>query len=172
MFSCSTGSDHTKDVGKLVNGKREGQWKIYDEHGVLREINYYKNGKLNGPQITFDSAGNVFTRANRFEDKFVDSFKLFYANGQIKTENWFDSVGRSQGVYKAYHDNGKLSLIGRDVDNNSVDTTWGYDEDGELNYFEYYGKNSSRTIVYLDRSKKPVLVQNYIKDSLISERRL
>jgi antitoxin component YwqK of YwqJK toxin-antitoxin module len=172
MLSCSINSDHTKAVGKLVDGERDGLWKIYDEHGVLREINYYKSGKLNGPQITFDSAGNVFSRATRFDDKFVDSFKLYYPNGQIKTENWFDSAGRSQGLYRVYHENGNLSVIGRDLDNNSVDTTWGFDEDGKPIYFECHGKNSTRTTIYLDRNMKRVLIRDYVKDSLVSERRL
>jgi hypothetical protein len=33
---------------------------------------------------------------------FVDSFFLYFANGQKRVESWFDSTGQEQGLYKIY----------------------------------------------------------------------
>jgi antitoxin component YwqK of YwqJK toxin-antitoxin module len=155
----------------LVNGKREGLWKVYDRNGILREVNNYKDGKLNGAQETYDSLGRLYTMAHRYNDAFVDSFKLYYENGQLRTENWFDSSGKSQGIYKIYYRNGKLNVIGRDVNGISVDTTWAYEENGELQYIECYKNGSNgKTVTYFDSQRKPIYTQYFEGDSLKSEK--
>lgn len=160
-----------KSVGSLVNGQKEGLWKIYDQNGILREVSYYKNGKLNGAQETFDTSGRLYTRAHRYNNAFVDSFKLYWENGQVRTENWFDSSGKSQGIYKIYYKSGKLNLIGHDVNNVSADTTWAYMENGELEYIECYKKNSnSKSVIYFDSQRKPIYIQYLEGDSLRSEK--
>src|SRR5690242_2520984 len=74
IFSCENKNDKSLSVGKLMNGRREGLWKIYDKDGILRECNNYKNDTLNGTQVTFDENGKIYTKAHRRMGIFVDSF--------------------------------------------------------------------------------------------------
>lgn len=78
-------------VGPIVDGKKEGKYKILDEYGRMSAELYFKNDELEGIQ------------------------KYYYSSGQIKTENEFKN-GKVHGVKKNYYSNGMLSLVETYVD--------------------------------------------------------
>jgi len=168
--SCSYESGETVSKGKLVKGKKEGLWKIYDTKGILLEHNNYKDDTLNGLRITFDKRGKIYTKAHYKMGIFVDSFFLYYPNGQLRTESWFDSLGQEQGIFKMYHENGRLSAIGHSVNGKTEDTVRAYTENGNLEYIEYYtNQEKERTITYFSAKGIPLKLEHYKNDSLIKE---
>jgi antitoxin component YwqK of YwqJK toxin-antitoxin module len=169
-FSCKNKMSKPISTGKLINGRKEGLWKIYDENGILREYNSYKNDTLNGPQITFDKNGKIYTKAHRKMGIFVDSFLLYYDNGQISNESWFNSSGRQQGVYKMYHNNGQLKAIGYSVNGENEGRVKGYDENGHLEYVEYCkSKLKERSVTYFNEKGIGLKIEYYKNDSLYKQ---
>jgi hypothetical protein len=67
----------------IVNGKVEGECKIWWDNGELREHYFYKDGKLEG------------------------EYKSWYDNGQLTTYCTFKN-GKEHGECKSWHENGKL----------------------------------------------------------------
>jgi len=169
-ISCGDIGYKSRSIGKLTNGRKEGVWEIYDDKGGLKERNTYKNDTLNGPQLTFDRNGKIYTKAFYKMGIFIDSFRLYFDNGQIRSESWFDSLGREQGIYKVYHKNGQLSEIGRSVNGATVDTAKGYDESGHLQYLEIYKMGSKeKSITYFDKEGVALKIEYYKGDSLYAQ---
>ena len=169
-FSCKNKKSKPISDGKLINGRKDGLWKIYDKNGILREYNSYKNDTLNGQQVTFDEKGKIYTKAHRKMGIFVDSFLLYYDNGQIRNEAWFNSVGREQGVYKIYHKNGQLSEIGYSVNGEPEGKVKGYDENGNLEYVEYCrSKLKERSVTYFNKKGMALKIEYYKNDSLYKQ---
>ena len=69
--------------GLLVEGKKEGEWKFYENSGKLEEVSNWKDGEVNGISSTF------------------------YANGQLKSKAIWKS-GLLDGLQQIWTDNGEL----------------------------------------------------------------
>lgn len=50
--------ENVNEVGMYTNGLKEGSWKTYNGDLIIKETNY-RNGKLHGKEIEYDSIGQV-----------------------------------------------------------------------------------------------------------------
>ena len=102
---------------------------------------------------------------------FVDSFFLYYENGQMRWESWFDSLGRAQGLYKIYHENGQISEIGKTINDLTIDTVRGYYSNKRLQYLIPY-KNGKKdgTVLYFNDRGELTKTELYRNDSLINSK--
>ncbi len=120
--------------------------------------------------MTFSKNGKIYTKAHYKMGIFVDSFHLYYDNGQLRSESWFDSTGIPQGIFKLYHENGQLFEIGRDIDGKPVDMIIGYDTDGKLEFLDYYKPSSlDRVVTYFNRTGNITKIEYYHGDTKIRE---
>lgn len=83
--------------GKLINGKRNGEWVTHFVNGQLAAVENYRNDTLHGPQIHYAPEGFYKLRANYRMGIKVDSFFLYTSNGQVNIMNYRDSTGTLQG---------------------------------------------------------------------------
>jgi uncharacterized protein len=171
LTACSNFKDRNNSQGQIINGKKEGIWKIYDSTGALKEISNYKHDTLNGLRITFYENGETYTNAHYKMGVFVDSFFLYFKNGQVQVESWFDPTGHEQGLYKIYYENGKLRQIGHDINNQYDDTIKTFYDNGQLMYLEYY-KNGKKEGVFttFDEHGNSIKQEYFKKDSLLNEK--
>jgi uncharacterized protein len=171
LTACGNVSNEKRlSEGKLINGKKEGTWRIYDSTGVLKEIANYKEDSLNGLRITYEN-GKIYTRAHYKMGLFVDSFFLYFQNGQIQTESWIDSLGQEQGLYKIYYENGRIRQIGHVINDKYVDTIKTYYDNSQLMCLEFYKNGKKEGILtYFDEQGKPIKKEYYKNDSLLNEK--
>lgn len=169
LTSCSNLKNKSTSYGQRINGKKEGTWKIYDSTDALEEISNYKHDTLNGLRISYYNNGEIYTKAHYKMGVFVDSFLLYFNNGQVEYESWFDSLGREQGLYKVYHKNGKLRSTGYEVNNQYNDTIKTFHDNGQLEFLEYY-KNGKKEGVFKMFDKQGILIkkEEFKNDSLKS----
>lgn len=123
-------NDLPLEEGDLLNGKKEGLWKMYYETGSPRSLMEYHNGVVNGLVMTFDHSGFIMKEEHYVDGK-LDGFAINYHNGgKIKSyatyaagllngkkvinyddgtrqeeSNW--SMGKKNGVTKWYYQGGK-----------------------------------------------------------------
>jgi len=159
----------TRDTdGKLFNGKKEGEWKTYYLTGQLKDWEHYKHDTLNGKSISYYPNGNLSSKATYKMGIKVDSFNMYNDNGQVNLQEWYDSTGKSQGVFKVYYENGQLSQIGKNKNGHLDDTSKVYYENGLLKGIEIYKDNNKiGNWIYFDVNGKQIKKELYMNDSLI-----
>ena len=157
--------DALKSVGTTINGKKEGEWKTYFVTNRLSKIENYKNDTLNGSFTSFSENGNLYAKGTYKMGLKIDSFYLYNSNGTINLQEWRDSTGKSQGLFKVFYDNGQLSQLGYMKDSYLDDTSKSFFDNGQLKAIEFYqnikkeGKWS-----YFDEEGKLLKVETYKND--------
>jgi len=173
LYSCwypDTDNLDTKPaVGQTINGKKEGEWKTYYTNGQVAKIETYLNDTLNGQISYFDEKGKLKGKLFYRMGIKVDSSKMYFPNGQANLEEWKDSSGKTQGLFKVYHQNGQLSQIGYMKDNYLDDTCKTFFDNGQLKTIEFY-KNRKKEGTWKYFSKKGSLIRTevYNNDILTS----
>ena len=94
-------------TGKIVNGKREGEWTRWYENGRIRWRGNFKNGKDEG------------------------TYEKYYSNGQLQQKGWYQN-GFRENIQLMYHRNGQLSVKGYFKNNREIGRWEFYNEDGTL----------------------------------------
>lgn len=116
-------------MGKVVNGKKEGKYKVlnsngdmsgelnfvndqveglqkyYDPKGRLIEEKHYTNGMLNGKRTTYFENGNIELIENYKDDKLHGISTSYYINGGKSCEGNFVN-GERDGLLVCLHENG------------------------------------------------------------------
>ncbi|WP_445747275.1 hypothetical protein [Polaribacter sp.] len=145
-------------IGKFINGKKEGAWKIYignsKKNLILREEGTYKNDKkdgkwtiyefekvrkvenykddnLHGEEITYFKNGKISSRGNYVNDEADGQHITYYENGFISAiENY--KIGVEHGKFISYFENGKLEASTNFVNGIEDGEFIEYDEDGKI----------------------------------------
>ena len=116
-----------KSEGSYNNGKREGQWKFYDNDGnIEQEGSYDDKGKYSGDWVQY------------------------YPTGDILKEETF-SDGYEEGMYIEYSEDGSIIVQGNYI-NGMKNGKWTYTVNGVIESGEYIDdkKNGEWTIKYDD----------------------
>ena len=159
----------TEPKGKILAGKKEGEWKTYYSNGYIKTLENYKNDTLNGPKISYRPDKSLRAKSFYRKGVVVDSFILYHSNGKINSAEWRGENGKSQGVFKIYHENGLLSQVGKHRDGNLDDTSKTFFENGILKEMEFYQNNQRNgTWKYYTKDGKLSKVENYKNDTLVN----
>lgn len=96
---------------KYIDGNEsfeDGEKKIYDENGKLKEIKNYKNGKLDGLSIKYGGHNNIFSEKNYKNGKLEGLSIEYDGTGQILTRINY-SNGLKNGEYYS-KSNGEITI--------------------------------------------------------------
>ena len=92
----------------IENGMLEGLYEKYNlSHKLVLSQHYHRN-KLNGKKTTYYKEGDVFQENFFWNDRLVDTFKIYYPNGRLQRIAQFDSFGQKIGIWKKYKVDGTL----------------------------------------------------------------
>lgn len=80
-----------KMAGAFSNEQRDGQWKAWYEDGTLWSEGDYKEGKRNGPGITYHPNGKKFIEGTYKDDEKVGVWRIWDENGNLEKEVNYDS---------------------------------------------------------------------------------
>ncbi len=128
-------------AGKLLNGKKEGTWRAYNENGMISRVEEYHEDVLNGLVLAIDPDGSVIE-----EDNLTNGIKdgishQYNRTGTVKIEENYIR-GILNGWRRVYSADGKMSEEGfwRNGKRDSVNR-WEYPSGKP--YVEYNYKNGN-----------------------------
>lgn len=170
-----------EEINSVVDGKREGFWRIEGSNGKVEEGNYV-DGKKNGiwkttkagvvqSEVTFtnDKAvgeatiyfpdGRIMEKGYWNIDHWEGSYDRFHENGNKACQFTYDNRGRRQGRQLYFHENGKIMYDGEWKSGKIIGTLSVFNEDGnkilERNYSET-GKFEGNTEVAIDVTSRTI----------------
>ena len=94
-----THKDSGLKKGLMKNGKREGEWFIYDIYGQLRSKGNYKNDKKEGAYISYYSSGKLRSTGNYKNDKKECAWVGYHEERQVGYTTYYRN-GKSDFYYR------------------------------------------------------------------------
>jgi antitoxin component YwqK of YwqJK toxin-antitoxin module len=159
-------------TGSTIEGKKQGEWKKYYLNGRLARIENYYNDTLHGKFFSYAPDGILRARGIYKMGVIVDFFCTYNGNGTVNLQEWRDSTGKAQGVFRIYHRNGQLSQIGYHKDGYLDDTSKSFHPNGQPRSIEVYKDNKkSGTWQYFSEKGKLISTEVYENDVLVSKTR-
>ena len=141
-------------IGKVVNGKKEGKYKLLNEYGnISGELNVV-NDELEGAQKYFNKKGVLIQEKNFKTSKLNGSDTAYYENGQIKSvDNYKDD--KSNGAGSSNHVTGGKQCEGSLVDG---------ERDGK--FICYYANGTKMNEIHYSKGKLngPYILYNSVGD--------
>lgn len=133
----------------LVDGKINGELKLYNENGSIKKTGYFTNGLENGLFKEYDICGNLVAEYTMTNGK-QNGILKFYEDGKLSYSSTFTDDSKNGQHVEYYYNNetGKLYLkqIG-DYLNDSKNGTWKlwFIEDGQERLLEF--KNYTKGVL-------------------------
>ena len=93
-------------VANFKNGLPEGKWETY-RYNKLYEKRNYKNGKLDGNVITYDSDGKIVKEFTSSNGKRNGRYTTYFTNGQLQKEQEYKD-GKEHGYLRTYDKDGVI----------------------------------------------------------------
>lgn len=91
----------------VVNGKKEGEFKIYYQNGKLQMSGQLKNNRNIGEWKYFYDNGNIESSGNFENDKPEGKWYWYYPDSTLRQTGYFRQ-GVREGTWKTYDKNGTL----------------------------------------------------------------
>ena len=95
-------------IGQMVDGKKEGLWKLISSNGMLVEEGSYAGDQKTGEWKGYYENGQlkeVVTYSKNLEN---GPFKEYHKNGKLKTEGTYRDGDNEDGLLKEYDETGTL----------------------------------------------------------------
>lgn len=97
--------DVVKAEYTLLNGKINGQLKVYHYSGKLKKVGSYTNGIENGLFKEYDESGNIEAEYSMSNGELNGSLKTYYSNGKLKRSGNY-LKGEEHGNFVEYDEYG------------------------------------------------------------------
>lgn len=145
------------DQNYHLNGKTNGEVKIWYENGQIKEISNWKEGIQDGMYQTYYETGQPKEKVNWINDKRDGKSEKWYENGQ-KAEEMFFKVGIEDGALLQWHPNGNkkavLKFISGQVDGKGIT----YFENGKMKAEGFY-KDGKRNGMFMEYDKNGNIIK-------------
>jgi len=99
-------SDGYTRVGTLLNGRKDGVWKMYNHEGNLCIETSYREGVLHGPKTLRGPLGEPRSRTEFKEGELHGAFTRWHPNGQKATLLQY-RAGKRNGPWLEWYSNGQ-----------------------------------------------------------------
>ena len=97
-----------KSKAIYIEGKQQGEYKLWYNNGQLSDLCFYRDGKLHGDWKCWHQNGQISDHYIYRNDRPNGEWKSWYDNGQI-SEIFVYINGKKEGEYKYWHQNGQIS---------------------------------------------------------------
>ena len=78
-------------IGDEKSKLREGLWHFVRKDGLIHSTENYKNGKIDGEEKNFNTAGQLIENFSYVNGKKVGEGKVYHADGKLKAEGTFEN---------------------------------------------------------------------------------
>jgi antitoxin component YwqK of YwqJK toxin-antitoxin module len=141
---------YLKLVGTYLDGKKDGDWKFYDNYGDLCVTGKYKNGKRDGIWVEYHGYNQKIHFKLSYQDgKIIDSiFESYHDNGEIETRGFYKD-GKQHGEWISWYSDGKVRVTGS------------FKNGKQSGYFFKNGKNISLRLDVFFKSPRDFTFKKY-----------
>ena len=94
-------------AGKIIRGKKEGEFFKFYKNGNKLSRMFYKNNKLNGLSYEYYRNGNLLSKKNYLDNKLEGEYFDYYSFGQLLSRRFYVK-GKLNGKYLSFYKNGQL----------------------------------------------------------------
>ena len=175
-----------KEQGKVIKGKREGEWLEYYKNGEVKEKSNFKDGKAEGESLRYYKSGELKNKNNWKDGKLEGERLYYYKNGQLWRKNnykdgklkgeefWYYESGeleykynykngKPEGEWLDYYKNGQLKEKSNFKDGKPEGEWLSYYENGQLEKIEIYKDDELIKTVSESDSEVSEAEENYRK---------
>ncbi|WP_405609579.1 tetratricopeptide repeat protein [Polaribacter sp. Asnod1-A03] len=93
-----------------ISGGKSGEWKFYDNNGVLTNKGVFKENKTMGEYFTYFKNGEI-DNITTYKNDVIDGYYVgYHINGQMATQGWYKE-GNAHGEWRYYNIDGNLHTI-------------------------------------------------------------
>ncbi len=136
--------------GNYYKGEYVGNWKYYNEYGVLiKELNYNEKGELDGQSKWYFENGQLETIKNFTEGVIDGYFVDYYRNGKIFKHGWYKE-GEIVGEWETYFRDGTLSSTKYYLEDEPHGDIVYYDEKGRISEISRYFYGAFNGVIMFD----------------------
>jgi len=111
MVSWYYENGQISSIGNYVDGKSEGQTKIWHLNGNLEEVSYWKNGLQDSIFTTYYKNGSLESKSYFKKGKFNGKSEDWFENGQIKVSSFYEN-GQLHGLFRQWKETGEIEVDG------------------------------------------------------------
>ena len=144
------------DSNYHVNGKTDGEVKIWFENGQIKEISHWKNGMQNGTCKTYPENGKSEEEANWINNKLDGKRETWYKNGQKEQVEFYKNGIRDGQILQWYPNGNKKATIkfisgevnGKAItyyENGKIKVEGNFESGAKEGLFSYYDENGKIT---------------------------
>ena len=119
---------YLKSFGTYVNNKKEGLWLSYHDNRVISDSTAYLHDKPLGVSLSWHPNGYLSDSVFTNEDGSGTSLSWF-DNGFLSSVGQFSIGQKLHGLWKFYHNNGKISSLETYLESELIDKKY-FDENG------------------------------------------
>lgn len=145
------------DVGKYVGGQKDGEWVTMSADSVVRSRVTFVRGIPQGMATYYYADGGVMESGYWNVDHWEGEYARYYDNGKKSCEFTYDAEGRRTGKQSYYHENGALMFEGEWREGKIKGALAIYNEEGrkvmERNYDEGGKYQGSQELVIEEGDK-------------------
>ena len=131
-----------------LNGKTNGELKIWFENGQIREISNWKKGIQEGMYEVYYENGQLEEKVNWINGKRNGKLERWYKNGQKEQEIFFKN-GQEDGDVLQWHQNGKTKAILKYISGKPDGKVTTYFENGQIKAEGFY-KDGIRNGMFIE----------------------
>lgn len=125
------------------SGKLDGPQRSYFPNGKIRKSSYYRDGLIDGLQITYNERGQKESEIQFKAGKKTGTWTYYFDSGKsARTENWRD--GKKNGVFVSYNENGQVLSTEKYNTDLPVGLHQTFYPDGKLNYSCSYSNKGEK----------------------------
>lgn len=136
--------------GAYIRTQKEGDWKYYDENGVLISSEFYAGGKKEGLVANYYEDGKMLEEKHFKNDVQVGPWKQYFTDGTVKTNAIYVN-GKIEGGATFYYPDGKVMARGEYVHNFKNGTWTFFKDDGKMEREDIYNNGSLTKSIYYDQ---------------------
>lgn len=115
-------------VGRYVNGRKEGVWLSFHHNKMLKDSSAYLQGNQHGTSLSWHPNGRLADSTYSNEDGSGYSASWF-DNGSISSRGKYSAGHKQDGLWEYYHINGQKSSLETYSDSKLIDKKY-FDESG------------------------------------------
>jgi antitoxin component YwqK of YwqJK toxin-antitoxin module len=101
-------SGRKRGEGSYRDGRKDGTWFEWDDNGILRVAQDYRDGVLHGRRTVWNSDGNRWREFSYVGGQLEGEFSEWHENGELKATGLYRD-GHKDGRWLAWDGEGRLS---------------------------------------------------------------
>jgi antitoxin component YwqK of YwqJK toxin-antitoxin module len=131
LWTLKTDSGGTQTVG-FVADKKQGELREVDTAGVLRLVEHYRAGVLDGLKETYAANGKLTYSANYVNGQIEGRALTYSDDGAVLRSDISWLHGSKEGPFRLYHANGKPDTVATYERDEPIGSLQSFDESGVL----------------------------------------